>query len=86
MKRSQGSFVRTGTSPVGYFPKGMDFAELTREDANRAMDKLNNRPRECLGFKTPNWVFFCPWLQRFFAKNSHALLGLTVSYSPEITL
>ena len=43
-----------------YFPKGMDFAELTQEDANRAMDKLNNRPRECLGFKTPNQVFFCP--------------------------
>ena len=43
-----------------YFPKGMDFAELMQEDANRAMDKLNNRPRECLGFKTPNQVFFCP--------------------------
>ena len=41
-----------------YFPKGMDFAELTQEDANRAMDKLNNRPRECLGFETPNQVFF----------------------------
>ena len=22
------------------------------------MDKLNNRPRKCLGFKTPNQVFF----------------------------
>ena len=43
-----------------YFPEGMDFAELTQEDANRAMDKLNNRPRECPGFKTPNQVFFCP--------------------------
>ena len=43
-----------------YFPKGMDFAELMQEDTNRAMDKLNNRPRECLGFKTPNQVFFCP--------------------------
>ena len=42
-----------------HFPKGMDSAELTQEDANRAMDKLNNRPRECPGFKTPNWVFFC---------------------------
>ena len=43
-----------------YFPKGMDFAELTQEDANRAMDKLKNRPREYLGFKTPNQVFLCP--------------------------
>jgi len=23
-----------------------------------AMNKLNNRPRKCLGFKTPNEVFF----------------------------
>ena len=41
-----------------YFPKGMDFTKLTQEDANRVMDKLNNRPRKCLGFKTPNQVFF----------------------------
>ena len=36
----------------------MDFAELTQEDANRVMDKPNNRSRKCLGFKTPNQVFF----------------------------
>ncbi len=41
-----------------YFPKGMDFAKLTQEDVRRAMDKLNNRPRKCLGFKTPNQLFF----------------------------
>ena len=41
-----------------YFPKGMDFGKLTQEDVNRVMDKLNNRPRKCLGFKTPNQVFF----------------------------
>ena len=41
-----------------YFPKGMDFTKLTQKDANRVMDKLNNRPRKCLGFKTPNQVFF----------------------------
>ena len=41
-----------------YFPKGMDFTKLTQGDANRVMDKLNNRPRKCLGFKTPNQVFF----------------------------
>ena len=28
------------------------------EDANRVMDKLNNRPRKYLGFKTPDQVFF----------------------------
>lgn len=41
-----------------YFPKGMDFGELTQQDADRVMDKLNNRPRRCLGFETPNQVFF----------------------------
>ena len=41
-----------------YFPKGMDFAEMKQEDAQKVMDKLNNRPRKCLGFKTPNQVFF----------------------------
>ena len=41
-----------------YFPKGMDFSGLSQEDANRVMDKLNNRPRRCLGFETPNQVFF----------------------------
>lgn len=25
-----------------YFPKEMDFAKLTQEDANRVVDKLNN--------------------------------------------
>ena len=41
-----------------YFPKGMDFSGLSQKDANRVMDKLNNRPRRCLGFETPNQVFF----------------------------
>ncbi len=31
-----------------YFPKGMDFGKLTQQDADRVMDKLNNRPRRCL--------------------------------------
>ena len=41
-----------------YFPKEMDFANLTQEDVNKVMDKLNNRPRRCLGFETPNQVLF----------------------------
>lgn len=40
-----------------YFPKGSDFTKLTDEEVNTAMDKLNNRPRKCLGSKTPNQVF-----------------------------
>jgi IS30 family transposase len=41
-----------------YFPKGMDLSEVTDAEVQNAMDKLNNRPRKCLGFKTPNQVFF----------------------------
>jgi IS30 family transposase len=41
-----------------FFPKGMDLAEVTDAEVQKAMDKLNNRPRKCLGFKTPNQVFF----------------------------
>ena len=41
-----------------FFPKGKDLSEVTAEEIQRVMDKLNNRPRKCLGFKTPNQVFF----------------------------
>jgi len=40
-----------------YFPKGSDFNKLTNEEIQIAVDKLNNRPRKTLGFKTPNQVF-----------------------------
>lgn len=40
-----------------YFPKGSDFTNITQKEINRAMNKLNNRPRKCLGIKTPNQVF-----------------------------
>lgn len=41
-----------------YFPKHRDFTTITQAEINQAMDKLNNRPRKCLGIKTPNQVFF----------------------------
>jgi len=41
-----------------FFPKGKDLSEVTDEEIQRVMDNLNNRPRKCLGFKTPNQVFF----------------------------
>ena len=40
-----------------YFPKKCDFRTITDEQIQEAMDKLNNRPRKCLGFRTPNEVF-----------------------------
>ena len=41
-----------------YLPKGTNFDELSHEDIWHIMDKLNNRPRKCLDYKTPNQVFF----------------------------
>jgi len=41
-----------------YFPKDTEFRTLTHEDIKKVMDKLNNRPRKSLDFKTPNQVFF----------------------------
>jgi IS30 family transposase len=41
-----------------YLPKGTEFRLLTQQDIQNIMDKLNNRPRKCFGFKTPNQVFF----------------------------
>ena len=41
-----------------YLPKGKSFDSLTQDDIQRIMEKLNNRPRKCLGYKTPNQVFF----------------------------
>ena len=40
-----------------YLPKGMCFQELTQKDITTIMKKLNDRPRKCLGYKTPNEVF-----------------------------
>ncbi len=41
-----------------YFPKKHDFTTITQKQIDHVMDKLNNRPRKCLGMKTPNEVFF----------------------------
>jgi len=41
-----------------YFPKDTDFRNLTEKEINRVMEKLNNRPRKSLGFKTPKEMFF----------------------------
>jgi IS30 family transposase len=41
-----------------YFPKKRDFATITQHEVEFVMERLNNRPRKCLGFKSPNQVFF----------------------------
>jgi len=41
-----------------YFPKHRDFSTIAESEVDMVMNRLNNRPRKCLGFKTPNQVFF----------------------------
>jgi IS30 family transposase len=41
-----------------YFPKGTDFAKVTQEEIDDVVSEINNRPRKCLGYFTPNEVFF----------------------------
>ena|SRR5437867_1516167 len=36
-----------------FFPKGTDFTTVRRPELNEAQDLLNDRPRKCLGYRTP---------------------------------
>ncbi len=40
-----------------YFPKGIDFRTVTRQDIQRVQDRLNDRPRKALNFLKPDEVF-----------------------------
>ena len=40
-----------------YFPKKQSFDNITEDDMEFVMIRLNNRPRKCLDFKTPIEVF-----------------------------
>lgn len=40
-----------------FFPKGYDFRTLTQAQLDVVVDLLNDRPRKCLGWKTPREVF-----------------------------
>ena len=41
-----------------YFPKGIDFRKTDEDDVAEAVRRLNNRPRKCLGYRTPHEVFW----------------------------
>ncbi|QEZ69310.1 IS30 family transposase [Paraclostridium bifermentans] len=41
-----------------YFPKGYNFKNITKEDLDIAIHKINNRPRKVLGFRTAHEVFW----------------------------
>ena len=41
-----------------YYPKGVSFEKATWKDLKLVQDKINNRPRKCLGYKTAAEVYF----------------------------
>ena len=41
-----------------FFPKGTNFKILKPEEVERAVNLINNRPRKCLDYRTPNEVFY----------------------------
>lgn len=41
-----------------YFPKKTELAKITDKQIEEVEDKLNNRPRKTLGYRTPNEVYF----------------------------
>lgn len=41
-----------------YFPKNMKLLDITDKQVQKAVDRLNHRPRKVLGFRTPHEVFF----------------------------
>jgi len=40
-----------------YLPKNSNLKEVSHEHVELIQNKLNNRPRKCLGFKTPAEAF-----------------------------
>ena len=41
-----------------YLPKHRDLRTVTTEELEYIMNRLNHRPRKCLGYRTPHEVFF----------------------------
>lgn len=41
-----------------FFPKGTEFRDITHHQVREVENLLNNRPRACLGYRTPAEVFF----------------------------
>lgn len=40
-----------------YIPKGTDMRNVTQEELDDIVEEINNRPRKCLDYATPNEVF-----------------------------
>lgn len=55
--QQRGTNENTNTLLRQFFPKGIDFRTITWADMRRVETLINNRPRKCLGYRTPAEVF-----------------------------
>jgi IS30 family transposase len=58
-----------------FFPKKMALGNVNKKEVFRATDLMNNRPRKCLGYKTPFEVFAKMTGKDYFLNGSVALMG-----------
>ena len=59
-----------------YFPKHRDFTTITQGEINHVMDKLNNRPRKCLGIKNAQSSIFWDQPTRYTSEfNPRIIMG-----------
>lgn len=56
--RERGTNENTNGLLRQFFPKGMDFTQITESELDRMLALLNNRPRKCLNYRTPTEVFW----------------------------
>ena len=56
--RKRGLNENTNSLIQQYIPKGKDIKDLNDQQVAQIMNKIDNRPRKYLGFKTPNQLFF----------------------------
>ncbi len=40
-----------------FYPKGMDLSKTNEKEVQQTLELLNNRPRKCINYKTPNELF-----------------------------
>lgn len=52
----KGSVENTNKLIRQYIPKGSDISQYTDKEIQKIEDKLNNRPRKCLGFQAPSEI------------------------------
>ena len=70
-----------------YYPKGMDLSKTNNIELKEKLDLLNNRPRKCIDYKTPNELIneyiaqCCTWFDKlsFQKKSARADLFACIS-------